>query len=206
MAPKVTKEYRDERRSELLKSALQCFSDNSYANTTIDDIVRLTGVSKGMFYTYFSSKEEVFLALVMERTERFLEQIESVFSAMPNAWDRLRYLLEVYREPLRYDQRQWISVFLEFFLSTSRNESRMDFMQRRYNRLIKLLENTVNEGKATGEFRHDVDSTAVSTLYWALCDGLHLHRSQLTQLEDNDEVYRTAIDMMHRFVTNAPMS
>lgn len=206
MAPKVTEEYREEQRSKLINNALQCFSDNGYESTSVDDIVRLTGVSKGMFYTYFPSKEEMFLALVSERTESFFKQMESVFAEISGAWEKLRYLLEVYRAPLRDDQRQWLSVFLEFFISTSRYESRMDFMHRRYHRFIGLLENVIEAGKSTGEFSSDIDSKAVSALYWALCDGLYLHRSQLAQLEDNDEVYHTAIEMVYRLVTNNPIS
>jgi AcrR family transcriptional regulator len=199
MAPKVSKEHREKRRSDLLQSALVCFSEHGYEDTTMDDIVRSAGVSKGMLYTYFSSKEEVFLALISDRTDVFFDQMESAFEKRSSAWEKLRYLLHR-TTPMHNESRKWISVYLQFFLSTSRHESRSAFMHQRYERFIDVLANVVEEGKRTGEFREDLDAKKVSALYFAVCDGLHLHFSQLTQLPDNEEVYSSAIDMVHRFV------
>jgi AcrR family transcriptional regulator len=205
MSPKVSDEHREQRRSELLKSALECISERGYERTTVDDIVRWAGVSKGMLYNYFKSKEEIFFALIDDRTDAFFEQMSTVFQSLPGAWEKLHYLLDMYsKTPLRDDSRKWVGAYLEFFLTTSRSPSRTEYMQQRHERFVQLLKVVVDEGKRTGEFRSDIDSSSVSALYWALCDGIHLHLSQLPQIDDYDEVYRTAIHMLYLFVVNNP--
>lgn len=205
MSPKVSDEHREQRRSELLRSALECFSERGYEGTTVDDIVGWAGVSKGMLYNYFKSKEEIFFALIDDRTDAFFEQMSTVFQSLPGAWEKLKYLLDLYsKTPLRDDSRKWVSVYLEFFLATSRSPSRTEYMHQRHVRFTELLKVVVDEGKRTGEFRSDIDSTSVSAMYWALCDGMHLHLSQLPQLDGYDEVYQTAIRMLYRFVINHP--
>ncbi|MCB0020591.1 MAG: helix-turn-helix transcriptional regulator, partial [Anaerolineales bacterium] len=49
-------EKQDERRNEILAAALQAFSENGYDKTSIDDVVRATGLSKGTIYWYFKNK------------------------------------------------------------------------------------------------------------------------------------------------------
>jgi TetR/AcrR family fatty acid metabolism transcriptional regulator len=52
-----------QRRADLLRAAVEKFSEKRYERTTIDDIVRAAGVAKGTFYLYFDSKEQVVAAL-----------------------------------------------------------------------------------------------------------------------------------------------
>ena len=43
----------EERRGQIIEAALACFTRKGYANTTIDDIVAESGLSKGAIYWYF---------------------------------------------------------------------------------------------------------------------------------------------------------
>jgi len=49
----------DIRKQELLDAALQLFYEKGYEKTSVNDIIEKVGVSKGAFYYYFKSKEEV---------------------------------------------------------------------------------------------------------------------------------------------------
>ena len=51
-----------ERRREILNTALALFLKNGYENTSVGDIVEKIGVAQGLFYYYFRSKEEVYRA------------------------------------------------------------------------------------------------------------------------------------------------
>lgn len=58
----------EERRSEeILQAAFRVFSTKGYHNTTVDDIAREAGISKGTCYQYFAGKEDIFTA-TMDRT------------------------------------------------------------------------------------------------------------------------------------------
>lgn len=53
-------------RHAILTAARECFRDQGYDNTTIRDIVRSTGLAAGTFYNYFSSKQDIFSALLAD--------------------------------------------------------------------------------------------------------------------------------------------
>ena len=50
-------EIRQKRRAEITETALQLFAKNGYHNTSISKIAKAAGVSKGLMYNYFESKE-----------------------------------------------------------------------------------------------------------------------------------------------------
>ncbi len=72
------KRERNRRRNQslILFSARECFRLKGYENTTIRDIVRQTGLAAGTFYNYFSSKQDIFAALLNE----FVDQLNSRLS------------------------------------------------------------------------------------------------------------------------------
>ncbi|MCL7945831.1 TetR/AcrR family transcriptional regulator [Marinobacter sp. ATCH36] len=53
-------------RKAILDAARECFRELGYDNTTIRDIVRRTGLAAGTFYNYFSSKQDIFAALLTD--------------------------------------------------------------------------------------------------------------------------------------------
>jgi len=57
---------REARPGELIAAALDLFVEKGYAATRLDEVVARAGVSKGTLYLYFSSKEELFKAVVQE--------------------------------------------------------------------------------------------------------------------------------------------
>ena len=55
---------KDERREQILSAALRVFATRGFAATKIGDIAARAGLSHGLMYHYFSSKEEIFLELL----------------------------------------------------------------------------------------------------------------------------------------------
>jgi AcrR family transcriptional regulator len=53
----------EERRLSILKSALPVFAEKGYHGTTIHNIAKAAGVSEGLLYQHFSTKEEIYLSL-----------------------------------------------------------------------------------------------------------------------------------------------
>lgn len=53
----------EERRAQILAAAVHCIVDKGYHATTMDDLARAAGLSKGSLYWHFESKEDLFLAL-----------------------------------------------------------------------------------------------------------------------------------------------
>ena len=70
-----------ERPDEITAAAFAAFAEHGYAATRIEDVARRAGVSKGLMYLYFKTKEELFKAVVrsvvLPRVNRLEAAIES---------------------------------------------------------------------------------------------------------------------------------
>src|ERR1700747_1225802 len=64
--PKVSAQYRDERRAHILAAARRCFVRNGFHQTSVQDLVREAGMSSGAIYRYFDSKDAMILAICEE--------------------------------------------------------------------------------------------------------------------------------------------
>jgi len=70
-----------ETRGRILEAAVNVFASKGYHDTKVDDIVAESNTSKGSFYFYFPSKQEIFLALV----DSFADLLESRLRARVQA-------------------------------------------------------------------------------------------------------------------------
>lgn len=68
--PKVSDEYRAERRAHILAAARRCFVHDGFHGTSMQDLVDEAGVSSGAVYRYFSSKDAVIEAIAAENLEQ----------------------------------------------------------------------------------------------------------------------------------------
>jgi AcrR family transcriptional regulator len=57
---------KEERPAEIVAAALESFAERGFAATRLDDIAARAGVTRGTLYLYFSSKEDLFKAVVRQ--------------------------------------------------------------------------------------------------------------------------------------------
>ena len=68
----------EERRQEIIDTAMKVFYEKGYEKTSISDIAREMNVAQGLCYRYFSSKEELFDTALDQYAGRQVEQISTV--------------------------------------------------------------------------------------------------------------------------------
>ncbi|ABC28024.1 Transcriptional regulator [Hahella chejuensis KCTC 2396] len=82
-------------RMKLLQAAMTLFEANGYFATTIEQISQQAGVSKGLTYNYFRSKEELLIALVEDATSR-MASVSSELSEGRSASESVASFLNVF--------------------------------------------------------------------------------------------------------------
>jgi AcrR family transcriptional regulator len=73
----------------ILQAAFRCVADLGLARTTMEDVARAAGVSRQTIYRYFSSKDQLVMALVQREEERFLDGVRAAFAADERLEDAL---------------------------------------------------------------------------------------------------------------------
>jgi AcrR family transcriptional regulator len=81
--PKVTHQYRDARRDEILSAARRCFLRDGFHATSMQDLFAEAGLSSGALYRYFASKDDVITAIAEENMRDVVAMIHDVASSQP---------------------------------------------------------------------------------------------------------------------------
>lgn len=74
------------------------FNQKGYAGTSMDDIMRATGLSKGGLYSHFKSKEEIALAAFEHAVQKVTQRVREKTQSVQHPLDKLRVAVAFYRE------------------------------------------------------------------------------------------------------------
>ena len=101
--PKVTQQYRDARREQILAAAKRCFLRDGFHETSMQDLFAEAGLYHRGVYRYFSSKDDIILAIVEENMQEVLTLTHALVgngdaSQGGGLGDALASVLEVIRE------------------------------------------------------------------------------------------------------------
>ncbi|MDF2592775.1 MAG: hypothetical protein K0S75_2241 [Clostridia bacterium] len=83
------------KKMELVEIAEKLFLEKGYEETSIEDILKASGLSKGGFYHYFESKEEVLAESINEFAESLLRELEPIIDDQElNALEKLKQFMQ----------------------------------------------------------------------------------------------------------------
>lgn len=179
--PKVTAEHEQRRRAQILAAAMACFARSGYRATSMEDIVRESGLSVGAIYSYFPSKEEIFLALADQRTEQTLGALRAIFDEPGPMEDHMRRAVDFLFDQMADDLIPYARVSLEFSTEAARSEPLQARHAERCTAIRQFVERLVGEAQRAGAIRAEVDVFAASELVMALSDGILMHHVSCVQ-------------------------
>jgi AcrR family transcriptional regulator len=79
MSPRTSRQYeeiREEKIALIMDTALEHFANEGYFSTTINHIARHAGISKGLLYNYFESKEALLKAIIHKSSAEVLNYFD----------------------------------------------------------------------------------------------------------------------------------
>ena len=72
------KSARCQKRKKIIDKAWELFAKNGYEETKVEDITKDLGISKGSFYTYFATKEELLYEVLGKIKKEVIENLENI--------------------------------------------------------------------------------------------------------------------------------
>ena len=76
---RLSVEKKEAKKERIIEKSMELFEENGYHATKVEEITKALGISKGNFYTYFNSKEEVLyeiLDIMKEQRIDFLHEMD----------------------------------------------------------------------------------------------------------------------------------
>jgi AcrR family transcriptional regulator len=141
----------EERRAQIIESAIKVFARDGFANTRMDDVAAESGVSKGLLYWYFKSKEEIIIAIADLLFSDEFRKMQKLSIEGQTARACLESFLDIFIEDLRRILKV-APVIYEFYALAFRNALVRKVMQEYLGRFVAILEPIVEHGMQTGEF------------------------------------------------------
>jgi AcrR family transcriptional regulator len=142
--------------SRLLEAAAETFSSRGFHQASVAEICRLSRVANGTFYQYFTGKEEIFLAVVAEASERLTARLRR---ALSKARDPRKHILQAMNA-------YWSFIAENASLHQVLREAefvRLEVLRRFYSQLADLYMSILREGQ--GQLQaFDPEATAYALL------------------------------------------
>lgn len=163
-------------RAGLLRLGLQRFPVKGYSATTIDDVVRGSGYTRGAFYFHFAGKEEFFLAVLQARADLrdqwWLAVREPALATVESA---VIAALAQLRE--QTDGHPWLLLIADFSQAAAGHDEYTDPLHALYRQWTVEISSFVREVRARGFARDDRTDDALAEQVFAAAQGYTLHRA-----------------------------
>jgi AcrR family transcriptional regulator len=177
MSPRVEPE---ERRSEILDAALRCFIRTGYHRTSMDDIVKESGLSKGTIYWYFKNKRALFIALFDRVVFDIAAAMQKVLAEPKPVTERLCLIASSIKISIKIDEesKQTLKLPLVLIAELLHDEAHDEELIQHARSVLSVfatqLKKLIDEGISSGELKK-VDSEKLAWGLMALLDGLVLY-------------------------------
>ncbi|HJK96848.1 MAG TPA: helix-turn-helix domain-containing protein, partial [Polyangiaceae bacterium LLY-WYZ-14_1] len=154
-------EARERRREDLLDAAFEVFARQGFHGTRVADIIAHAGVARGTFYLYFDNKNAIFLELVDRLLRRLRSRVIGVDieDDAPPVEVQLHATVGRIVEALE-SQRPLATILFREAVGLDDQVDRR--LQGFYGGLAVFIEESLDNGKALGIVRPDLDYTVVA--------------------------------------------
>lgn len=143
---------KDQTRLHIIATASKLFAQNGFANTSMNDIVRQTGLSKGGIYWHFRSREEVVEAIFDQYFEAQISLLAAFKQEQGPISARIRTLIE--RIGTEFGETdQAFPEPLEFYVQALRDPNLLERLKTYFKTYAAHLADLIQTGIASGEFQ-----------------------------------------------------
>jgi TetR/AcrR family transcriptional regulator len=170
-------------KDRILRIATQEFSSKGFDGARVDDIMRLSKVSKNLIYHYFSSKEDLFVAVLEEAYKGLHEHQMKWPLDATSPVDGIRRLV---RSTFQYWQEspEFIGLLNSENFHKGRHLQKSKIAKSGYASLLANIDKLLRRGMETGDFRKDVDPIELYISISALAYHYLSNRYTLSYLLD----------------------
>lgn len=176
--PRVSLEHEQEIRARIAAAALRVFGERGFHRATVQDVVRESGLSVGAIYTYFSGKDELFLATCDMTAGQGLGELAARLAAGRTTAEKLAIGVGFFLDTIdALGDLPGIKTFLvQAWAEADREPAVREMLIRRREQLVTVGQMLIREGMARGDLPPWIDVASVASGFSALLDGLLLQR------------------------------
>jgi TetR/AcrR family transcriptional regulator len=202
-APHSRAERKAASRRRILDAAREVFFRDGYGSASLDEVAERAEVAKGTLYRHVESKAELYLAVLTENGERFLEEMRQSVRDRGSPLDQLHSIGEFY---LDYWSRhpEYFSIFWAVrnqHLIGELPSKIVDKVSSLWSLPLRVLESVIERGIRSGEFV-ECDPWVMAHVIWRMgntfFDAQSAPRSAQVIECPSKELYREGLNLILR--------
>jgi len=162
---------REKTREKIIYAAIALFAEKGLVATSVQDIAKRAGVSVGLMYHYYKTKDDVFHELVKQALES-IDELKKMIDNHECPCTILNLIADDIVKDLEsgYELSQWIMMLPQYFMAndkTNCNHGVLDF----HKRFICEISNLIKKGQSSGKFK-DGDPDKMAYLFMSIIIGV----------------------------------
>lgn len=177
-SPEHNQKIRDERRESILRHALKLFATKGLYATKVSDIAAEVGMSQGLLYHYFASKDDIFTELIrdafMKMNSAALGLEELSLSPKEKIELAMRELLRSIEESEEFAPT--VLLIAQAGVSDNTPAEAREVLREQSGIAYDVVERIIRAGQRDGSIRQH-DAQELSMVFWTLIKGLALHKA-----------------------------
>lgn len=152
---------KNQKQSEILKSAKALFREKGFHNTKMDEIAQGAGVGKGTLYEYFKSKQEIFDETCIESVKSIREHIEEISKMDSSFKDKI---MQLFKEGQHSLHEEYEKNPIDYIMSYKNiiSEKVLKAMFEHITDMNKIIVEIIEQGKEEGVVKKDIPSDIIA--------------------------------------------
>lgn len=179
--PRVSAAHEQEVRDRIVSAALRVFGDRGFHGATMQDVVRESGLSVGAIYTWFKSKDDLFLAACDLASGRGFGELAVRLADGRSVAEKLAIAVAFYFDSAAGSGAELpgnADFLVQAWGRADAEPSVRQMLTRRRDQLVLAGTMLVQEGIVRGELPRWADAVAIARAYTVLLDGYLLIRME----------------------------
>jgi len=190
MAPRTKKQFekiRKNKKEAIMETAMKLFAENGFSGVSVSRLAKESGISKGLLYNYFDSKEALLKEIIIEGVNRMISPLGELKSQKITRAKIIR-LVDINFGTMKTDRKYW-----QLYVSVISQPKVMELVKDDFMKIITPFIGMVSE-----YFRDKGVSNPVaySFLIGSLLDGIAIDYLMAPGEYPLDEIRDIIIDKL----------
>lgn len=169
MSPRTKQQLekiRHDRKKAIMDTALEVFAEHGYANASISMIAKKAGISKGLMYNYFQSKEALLTSIINQGMDEIFAMFDSDHDGVLTRDEFVYFVEEMFR--LITSKRNFYKLYFALMMQHSVSRSFSEKFQEMAQPFMEIM-------KAYYEKKGVEHPELEAVLVGAIFDGIGFH-------------------------------
>lgn len=162
-------QQKESKYQAILDAAEKVMHEEGLQSLSINKVARKAGVAKGTVYLYFEDKEEIIGCLALIARKLLLDYFKKYIEAQSDPIEKIKAIFwadyHYFKEQQRYHQ---LITFYEQNTGLKENGE----LAKTGQAISEYIKNVLDEAIAKKAIRQDIDSAALSIMYWGMSVGI----------------------------------